>query len=170
MRVREIVALVIVAPLTIFGLYRCTYLPVHCSIVCARAERQLLAAMNNSDDYAGMVAGRRVQDALRSCVIHPLQIDPPLLTALSYRLTHQYLRSIEWYEHALTVDRRPEIYFGLGMTQLKAGRRAEAMQNLTVAVAFDPRVLDGIDDGAVREEVKRRVNAQYGAGWMPSTR
>jgi tetratricopeptide (TPR) repeat protein len=167
MNPRQILAFAVLAPLTLFGLYRCTYMPVRCSVVSASVERQLLAAMNRNDEYAGIVTGRQVQDTLRDCVIHPLQIDPPLLTALSYRMTHQYRHSIEWYERALTIDRRPEIYFGLGMTQLKANRRAEAMQNLTRAVAFDPMVLDGIDDGAVRDEVKRRVIAQYGADWLP---
>jgi hypothetical protein len=166
MKPRQLIALVVVAPLTIFGLYRCSYLPLRCSIVCASTEKQLVAAMNRGDDYGGIVAGRRALGVLHGCELRPLQIDPPLLTALSFRLTHQYDESIAWYGRTLAVDRRPEIYFGLGMTQLKTGQRVDAMRNLTVAVAFDPRVLDGIDDGVVRDAVKRSVTAKYGADWL----
>jgi tetratricopeptide (TPR) repeat protein len=163
---RRTLTAILLAPITVFGLYRCSYLPIHCSIAAATSERQLVAALDHDDDYGNIVAGRRALDRLRNCDIHPLEIDPPLLIALSYRVQHQYNRAIASYERCLTIDRRPEIYLGLGMTQIKVGRRQEALQNLVLACAFDPTKLDAIDDGPMREDVKRAINAQYGPDWL----
>ena len=164
--VRRIIAIAVIAPLCLLALYRCSYMPVRCSVNAASSERALLAATNRADNYAAIVAARRALDRLRGCDIHPWQIDPPLLTALSYRFLQRNNRAIEWYERALVIDRRPEIYLGLGLMQLKVGMREDGLRSLTLACAFAPDMLDGIDDGVAREEVKRRITAEYGPDWL----
>ena len=165
---RRIIAMVVVGPLCLLALYRCSYLPLRCSVNVAVSERDLVAAAGRADNYASIVAARHALDRLRHCSIHPLEVDPPMLTALSYRFLQRDRASIAWYERALTIDRRPEIYLGLGVMQLRAGQREDGLRNLTLACAFAPDMLDGIEDGAARDEVKRRISAKYGADWLKS--
>ena len=58
---------------------------------------------------------------------------------------------------ALTLDRRPEIYFALGMSHLHALDRPAALEDLTRACAFDPARLAHIPYEDVRREVEGRL-------------
>jgi len=71
------------------------------------------------------------------------------------------------YERALAIERRPEIYFGLGMAQLDMLQRSAAIENLTRACAFDPARLANIPYPEIRDETRRRLRATYGPDWMP---
>jgi tetratricopeptide (TPR) repeat protein len=164
---RKLLAFVLLGPAMLFGLYRCSYLPVRCSRDVHQSEKELVAAAERDDGYSTVIAARRALDRLQRCYVRPLQVDPPMLTALSYRLLQQHDIAIEWYRRALIVDRRPEIYLGLGIEQLKAGRRPEAIESLTLACAFAPQMLDSIDDGMARQQVIQRIKEQYGADWLP---
>ncbi len=162
---RKLLAFVLLGPAMLFGLYRCSYLPVRCSRDISQSEKELVTAAEHDDGYSTIVAARRALDRLKRCYVRPLQVDPLLLTALSYRFLQQHDLAIEWYQRALIVDRRPEIYLGLGAEQLKAGRRSEAIENLTLACAFAPQMLDSIDDGVARQQVIQRIRERYGADW-----
>jgi tetratricopeptide (TPR) repeat protein len=163
---RRVAAFLILGPVMLFGLYRCSYLPVRCGNDVAQSERDLVAAAQRDDGYKTIVAGRAALRRLRRCHVRPLNVDPPLLTALSYRFLLDHERAIEWYQRALAIDRRPEIYLGLGLEQLKAGRRQEAIESLTLACAFAPAMLDSIDDGIARQQVQQRIKERYGADWL----
>ena len=163
---RRILAFVIVAPIALFGVYRCSYLPMRCSTDVAQSERELVGAANQLDPYAGIVAGRAALQRLGDCHIRPLDVDPALLTALAYRLLQQHEASIDWYTRALSIDRRPEIYFGLGVEQLKAKKREDGLRSLVLACAFAPQMIDSIDDGIVRDEVVHRIRAEFGPTWL----
>ena len=163
---RRILAFLILGPAMLFGVYRCSFLPVRCSRDIHQSERELVTAVERDDGYSTVVAARRALDRLKRCHVRPLEVDPPLLTALSDRFLQQHDLAVEWYQRALIVDRRPEIYLGLGLEQLKAGRRAEAIETLTLACAFAPAMLDSIDDGLARQQVLERVKARYGADWL----
>jgi tetratricopeptide (TPR) repeat protein len=163
---RKLLAFLLLGPAMLFGLYRCSYLPVRCSLDVHQCEKELVAAAERGEGYSTIVAARRALVRLQRCYVRPLQVDPPLLTALSYRFLQQHDLAIEWYQRTLIVDRRPEIYLGLGLEQLKAGRRAAAIENLTLACAFAPAVLDSIDDGIARQQVTQRIREQYGPNWL----
>jgi tetratricopeptide (TPR) repeat protein len=163
---RRVLAFALLAPTMLFGLYRCSYLPVRCSRDIHQSEVELVRAADHDDGYSSIVAARRALERLRGCFVRPLGVDPPLLTALSYRFLQRHDLAIEWYQRALTVDRRPEVYLGLGIEQWKAGHRAEAIDTLTLACAFAPSMLDSIEDGVARQEVMKRITQQYGPAWL----
>ena len=163
---RKIAAFAILGPVMLIGLYRCTYLPLRCSRDISRSEAELVKAAERDDGYSKVMAARGALERLHHCYIRPVDVDPPLLTALSYRFLQRHDRAIEWYERALAIDRRPEIYLGLGLEQLKAGRREEGIENLTMACGFAPPMLDSIDDGVARQEVQRRIAARYRPDWL----
>ena len=70
------------------------------------------------------------------------------------------------YTRALSAARRPEIYFALGMVELRLLDRPRALADLTRACAFDPERLADIPFRDVREDVERRIRSAYGAGWL----
>ena len=90
----------------------------------------------------------------------------PMLIAWSYRFLLRHDFAVRYYEDALAIDRRPEIYLGLGTEQLRAGWREAAVNNLFQACSFDPRLLDVIEDGRARIEVRKRLVAAYGESWL----
>ncbi|MGZ7040022.1 MAG: hypothetical protein ACXVJO_17735, partial [Thermoanaerobaculia bacterium] len=98
---RRLLAFALLCPTMLFGLYRCSYLPVRCSRDVHQSEAELVAAAEHGDAYSSVVAARRALDRLQNCHARPLEVDPPLLTALSYRFLQQHELAIEWYRRAL---------------------------------------------------------------------
>lgn len=166
MIIRRAIALVLVAIAVGFALYRCSYVPLKCSRDAWRSEKELLAAAERVDSYYKVVAARNSLDRLQNCDSRPLDVNRPVLIALSYRFLQQHPQSILWYQRALSVDRRPEIYLGLGIEQARAQHRQEGIESLALAVAFAPTMLEAIDDPILSEDVKKRVAEKYGPEWM----
>ena len=165
MMIRSIAAFAGAAALALFGVYRCSWLPIRCSMRVATSERELVAAADNR--FGRVVAAHDSLARLNRCdTERPLSVDPPLLNGLAYRFLGEHEQSIIWYERALAVDRRPEVYSGLGVEQGRAGKREEGLRTLVLACAFAPSMLNDIEDGVVREEVQRRLIAEYGKEWI----
>jgi len=166
MIIRRWIALVLVAITAGFALYRCSYVPLLCSREVWRSEKELLAAAEGADSYYRIVAARDSLARVLECDSRPLDVNRPVLIALSYRFMEQHPQSVVWYQRALSIDRRPEIYLGLGIEQVRAQRRAEGIESLALSVAFAPTMLDSIDDPVLRNAVKNRVADKFGADWM----
>jgi tetratricopeptide (TPR) repeat protein len=66
-------------------------------------------------------------------------------------------RAIELYERALRIDRRPELYVGLGSALLQAGDHERATKAFTTAATFAPFTIEMIAEPSVRETVRRAV-------------
>ncbi len=150
-----------------FAVYQCAYVPIHCSREVWRSEQALAAAAERGDRSLEANAANQALRRLQPCgESRPLDVNVPMLVALSYRFLLRHDLAVKAYEDALAIDRRPEIYLGLGSEQLQAGRREEAVNSLFQACSFDPRILDAIDDGQARLEVRKRLVAAYGESWF----
>ena len=164
--IARIAGLMLIAGATAYSLSRCVLVPLR----CARAASRGAAALDADErqrDYATRRLATRVRANLRGCecVSAPNAHIAFILGGVSATLGDDRAAVTE-YERALILERRPEIYFGLGMAQ-RALDRSAAMENLTRACAFDPARLADIPYQEIRDEVEGRLRATYGADWTP---
>ena len=153
MRIVRFAGLMLLAAATTYALYRVVYLPLH----CARAASIVAAAVETNPTPR---TAARVRDALRPCECvrdREAHIDF-ILGGVSTALGDDRA-AIAAYQRALTIERRPELYFALGMAQLRALDRAAAIESLARACAFDPAWLAEIPYPDVREEVRTRQSS-----------
>jgi tetratricopeptide (TPR) repeat protein len=150
----------------IMALRAFVYLP----LVCEWRATGALYALENAgekDERTKLEAARFALGSLGECATIPAtDFKVPYELATAYRYRHEPQSAITLYKEALALDRRPEIYFGLGMAQLDAGERAAAIETFTEATAFAPTVLADIPYDEVRAEVAQRIRATYGADWI----
>jgi tetratricopeptide (TPR) repeat protein len=150
------VALLVCA--TAYAVHRWCWRPFRCAAVVSSGAAALEAAEHRSDADRQRVA-RSVQTNLRRCECSSPELDMRTYFALAEASAAMgdYRGAIADYERALAIDRRPELYFALGMAYLNALDRPAALHNLTRACAFDPARLADIPYPDIREETARRV-------------
>lgn len=150
-----------------WSLHRWALLPLECSRLATRGTAALHIAEKQSDYLRRRVAAS-VQSSLAGCAcISPpnVQIHAALARAAAARGDDR--AAIAEYRRALRIDRRPELYFGLAMAELRTADRAAAVDAFTRACAFDPARLAYIPYDDVREEIARRLRALEGPISLP---
>lgn len=147
-------------------LYWLTYVPLECSRAIYRAEALLKVAEKLNDPYRDALSARQSLEMLHACDRETTNVSAPMLAALSNRILARHEQAVAAYAASLKIDRRPEIYLGLGLEQIAAGHRTAGIDSLVRSCSFDPKYLDAIDDGLAREEVRKRLTATYGADWL----
>ena len=143
---------------------------------CNRAEKQAESATEWAEEHAesfrGVSAARRALERMRSCIDRcPASIDPYMVAAADYFVLNQLPQTIAMYEAALHYDRRPEIYFELGMAYLQAGQRERATSTLFVWNLFFGQHTEVIPDPDVKAAVEAataRFFAQGAHAQMPA--
>ncbi len=68
-------------------------------------------------------------------------------------------RAVDFFSAAVTLADRPESRFDLGMELLAQGDREAGFTNLVRAVHLNPRILQEVTAPAVRQELRRRLDA-----------
>ena len=163
----KVIALLALAAATIVSLRWTVDLPLVCEKNATRAIGLLNAAENGSD-AARRAAARRAEDDLQQCeCLERTDFKIAFARGLAYRYRGDTQGAIREFRTALTVDRRPEIYLALGLTQLDAIDRAGAIESFIAVGSFAPARLEEIPYADVRQEAKQRVRAAYGAEWVP---
>ncbi|HMC22643.1 MAG TPA: hypothetical protein VKL19_12400, partial [Thermoanaerobaculia bacterium] len=108
---------------------------------------------------------RRVNAELIPCIEHcPAAVNAYMIAAANYAVLHRIPEAIVMYERALRYDRRPEIYFELGMAYLEVGQRDRAISALLVWRLFYARDTGVIFDPSVRAEVDALTRRFIGDG------
>ena len=79
-----------------------------------------------------------------------------MIRAANLRILGRIDESIAMYESALRDEKRPEIFFQLGMAQLAAARRDAAIDSFAQALIFQPS-LDNEVPAEVRRQALRKV-------------
>jgi tetratricopeptide (TPR) repeat protein len=158
------VALLLIVVATVGALSRFVILPLH----CARAASEASAAMEaggERDDYRTRRVARWAHETLDGCDrTWPLDVRVPFAQGVASQGSGDPKTAVIEYERALAIDRRPEIYFALGLAQLDTLDRNGAIDSLVRACAFDPSRLAQISDEQLRNETQRRIVALYGSG------
>ncbi|HEX7155542.1 MAG TPA: tetratricopeptide repeat protein [Thermoanaerobaculia bacterium] len=166
MIVARVAAFLLLLAGTLYALHRQVYVPFRCASAVSAGTEALTAAERRGTAERTRVA-RDVRNRLHGCE----RVPPPLQMRTLYALAEaatalgEHRVAVAYYERALAVDRRPELFFALGIAHLNALDRGAAIENLTRACAFDPARLAEIPYEDVRAETAARLRATYGAAW-----
>jgi len=164
--IARIVGLVLLAVATLYALDRWALRPLRC-IHAAAVDGELLDQAAKKKNDRTLRLARRTLGQLDDCeCVSPPDVVIPFARGAASEILGDYKAAIAEYERALQIDRRPEIYFRLGVTQLNALDRPSAIENLTRACAFDPKLLNDIPYEDVRKETKERLRGRYSRDWM----
>jgi tetratricopeptide (TPR) repeat protein len=122
--------------------------PYRCNLRLKKATQTILFI--HRMDAGGLrvsESARGVVQSLQPCVAAcPNNVAASMVLAGAYRFLGNRREAIAVYQSALRYDRRPELYYNLGQTQLEDGQTGSGLRNLITAVIHDPVYLDEISD------------------------
>ena len=160
------VALLLLIAATGYALDRWALKPLRCGHAASLGAAAL--------DRAGQAVfqtqrlARQIRDDLQDCeCLHPPDASIPMTLGAAAEASDDPRTAIAEYQRALQIDRRPEIYFHLGLAQQETLDRAAALENIVRACAFDPARLADIPYDEVRKETEQRLLDAYGPDWIP---
>jgi len=131
-----------------------SYTPVRCNDVAMNVGGQMTNMLLWSDQSRVTVATRENLARLEPCRRKvPWNVNLHMLTAANYSLRDMHEEAVREYREALRYDRRPEIYLGLGLELVKAGRVDEAIEPLTIAYSINKDFIYEITNSAIQERV-----------------
>lgn len=140
-----------------FAIDRWCIQPYSMNIVKKTVERRTLPAFDQAGSAsAAIVARTNLEMIARAGGDCSRDIDVCMEVAANERILGHDDRAIAAYQAALKLDRRPEIFYDLAITQLTTGDREHAIENLALAIRFYPEV-GYIPDAEVNDEAHRRA-------------
>ncbi len=158
-------ALLLLVAATIYALNRWALIPLRCSYTASIGAATLDLAEQSGHKSARLA--REIRDDLKGCdCVSPHDVAIPMTLAATAEACNDLPTAITEYQHALQIDRRPEIYFHLGLIQYETLDHRAAIENIIRACAFDPARLADIPYDDARQETKRRLEEAYGAEWV----
>ena len=157
--VRRVAALLVVAA-GAYAFYEFCVLPWRCNAIRKSGAARTQYAFEHAATPEGRIRARNNVDLLLSCIRPSCRdVSLDMLIAANYRILGQEQEAISYYRDALRLDRRPEIYLNLAATEIAAGNRDAAREDLVRATLFNPWMITEIDDGLLRQEVVQRLIA-----------
>lgn len=160
------VALLLLVAATVYTLDRWTLKPLR----CGHAASLGAAALDRAGQSAFQTrrAAHQIRADLQGCdCLYPPDASIPMTLGAAAEASDDPHAAITEYQRALLIDRRPEIYFHLGLAQQETLDRDAAIENIVRACAFDPARLADIPYDDVRKETEQRLRVAYGADWVP---
>lgn len=150
---------------TVYALDRWTITPLRCghsaSLGAAALDRE------SAPFQARRLAGQIRADLQDCACVTPPDASIPMTLGAAAEASDDPRTAIAEYQRALQLDRRPEIYFHLGLMQQETLNRSAALESIVRACAFDPARLADIPYEDMRKETEQRLRAMYGPGWVP---
>ncbi len=143
------------------ALYHVAWLPYQCNRLRKplRAEMEAVFGVSSRiDSHRAKVIARHDSAAAMACASRcPTNPDFLMIAAAGQRIIGRPEVAAELYERALRLDRRPEIYLGLGTSLLEIGRREAATEAFMTGGMFAPYTIDMIVDPSIRQQVRNAV-------------
>jgi tetratricopeptide (TPR) repeat protein len=159
--VRGAVALVVVAA-AVAAFYAFCVMPYRCNLVKSAQTAAIERFFENGAAPAARMAARRSLAELQPCTFPPCRdVGSDMLIGATCRLLGRNDEAIRAYRHALTLDRRPEIFTNLAAAELAAGDRNAAREDFMRAALFNPWMIRNIEDGLMRQEIRDRLIALW---------
>ncbi|MCU1227893.1 MAG: hypothetical protein JWO97_777 [Acidobacteria bacterium] len=154
----------ILLALAAFLAYRTAWLPYVCNITIRTVEaRTAHLFKDRMPDYQRSAEARENHRLLSQCTSCETEnVNVHLLAASNWSARGDGEMAVREYTNALRYDKRPELYFNLGMAQLDRGRFEEATVSLETAGFAQFSSIEDIPPGTIHDEVYRRVIAVYG--------
>jgi len=133
--------------------------PYRCNLAKKRANNALrvIETLDTHDFRVAQLARANIDLLQSKCNCCDEDTSRAMALAASYRFLGLNQRAEIIYTQALRYDRRPELYFNLGQTQIDGGNVREGVRNLITACIYNPAYLDEI--GTHHPEVLRAVSA-----------
>ncbi|HVR39336.1 MAG TPA: tetratricopeptide repeat protein [Thermoanaerobaculia bacterium] len=128
-------AIVIVAAFP--ALERYCWRPYRCNQIEKAAAKTTERNIEVGGGDTESIRAREITRRLIACMDDkPADVTVYMLTAANERVLGNYEQAIAWYQKALTYDRRPEIYFGIGETYLEMGNMEQAHRYFVATAVF----------------------------------
>jgi hypothetical protein len=163
------IALLLLGAATVYAIERWTLDPLRCTHAASTGAAMLDHA--NPADYRTRRAAQQLRNDLEDCkCVSPPAVGISMTRSAAAEVDGNRVAAIAEYQNALRIDRRPEIYFQLGLLQHETGNDNDAMNNLVRACAFNPALLADIPDEALRINIQSRVRGEYGEDWIRKNR
>src|SRR5262245_46389620 len=137
----KVAGAIVIGLAALFAVRRLAYLPWRADVERKSLERITLALWERKPVFA-VVKARQNVVAARAYLDHGIHNSGLYMAAAAnYRLFDDFGHAEEMYRSALRYDRRPELYFNLGLMQIDLGRREEGIQTLIRAGLFNPYLI-----------------------------
>lgn len=159
-------ALLLVIAATGYALDRWALRPLRCDYA-ASVGAATLDHVQKSDYQTRRLAGQIGADLEGCACLSPPDARIPMTLGAAAEASDDPRTAITEYQRALLIDRRPEIYFHLGLMQQETPDRSSAIDNIVRACAFDPARLHDIPYDEIQSETRRRIRETYGPDWIP---
>ncbi len=141
-----------------FALYRECLIPWRCNQQKKLAETMIVRLTNYGGTVTTPIEARRLVEMIDQCLLRrPEDVDLWVEKAALLRLVERHDEAIAAYQKALSMEKRPEIYAYLGITQAKAGQREEAIASLVTAARFSPNYLSFARDADLMNPVRQAL-------------
>ena len=140
-----------------FAIKRFCVVPYRCNAISGGLQERTFRAAQLEATTEGDILARRNLTQLRA--LHEgceNDLRWLMLYAANCRIIDDREEAIAAYTRALSLNRRPELYYNRGMTLLEMGKIDDAARDLATAAAFNPDVLNELDE-ATRERVQKAV-------------
>ena len=155
----SVVAIAIAGVLSATAIVRYVYRPCHCNAAVSELEALTNAASQIENDYARLVRVRRNIEGLRpleaSC---PAEVRVPVLLGANTEMLGRFDDAARYYEAALTIDHRPELYMMLANVQVQLGQIDEAVANYVIAVRFSPHQIEYIPSPEIAQRTRKALS------------
>jgi tetratricopeptide (TPR) repeat protein len=144
-----------------YFVYTLAWRPFRCNIVKKRLQSVAFEIFELPNVPTVTLKARHAIAELQPCVaVCPTDVDMYMTLAAHDRVLGRLQHAADMYHQALSYDRRPELFFNLGMVQLQLNQRDAALIALTQACSFSIEYAGDIPDPDLREEVLQAVRAQ----------
>ena len=119
--------------------------------LCNREEARIAARIAKMLEFPGAlsvrIGARQDLEAIERCIrADPTVVNRYMLKAALLRIVQRRSEAIETYRDALRVDRRPELWFLLGQTQLEEHRVEPAIENLMITAVLSVHLVYAIPE------------------------
>lgn len=153
---------------TLFALYEQCVVPSRCNIEEKRLQvrtSELISLQQSGTLYLSERAASLAARARRHLQACPSNLNLYLIAAANETVAGRNEAALDLYQRALEIDRRPEIYFNIGLTMLDLGLQHDAVRILGRAGMFAPQFITEIPDPIIRAEAyaivhRREVSIQ----------
>ncbi len=160
------VALLMLVTATVYALDRWGLNPLRCGHAASLGSAAL--DRESPSPIQSQRLARQIRADLQGCAcVSPPDANIPMTLGAAAEASDDPRVAIAEYQRALQLDRRPEIYFHLGLMQQATLNRPAALEDLVRACAFDPTRLADIPYEDMRKETEQRLRETYGPGWVP---
>ncbi|MEO8215484.1 MAG: hypothetical protein ABI718_00210 [Acidobacteriota bacterium] len=137
--------------------YRLCVVPYRCNLEEKRIEGLTVESMQSSGASSVVRARQNLEelDSRTSCADQNIF----MIRAANLRTLGRIDESIVMYKSALAEEKRPEVYFQLGMAEFAAGQRNAAVDSFVQTLLFQPS-LEMEVPAELRSEVRGKVESE----------